>query len=65
MATMSRQHFQFIADILADLSLALDETDYDWIVAQFANELENTNERFDRDKFIKACDREYGELRNA
>jgi hypothetical protein len=65
MATMSRQHFQFIADTLANLSLALDEEDYDWIVWQFADELENTNERFDREKFIKACDREYGALRDA
>lgn len=59
MATMSRQHFQLIADVLADISLGLDDKDFEWVVDKFADELEETNERFDRPKFVRACNVAY------
>jgi hypothetical protein len=51
--TMTRQHFAFIASVIASLpSNQLSKGD---MIALFANELGATNARFDRERFIQAC----------
>ena len=51
-AKMSRQHFQFIADVIASLELM--KSNKDVVASKFAIALESTNPGFKRDKFIKA-----------
>jgi hypothetical protein len=55
---MSRQHFQFLADVLKD-SRPYDDTEeaayWDRLVDRFADALHATNPRFDCDRFIRAC----------
>ena len=55
--TMSRQHFQFIADVIAsqrdndpDTKIMLDE-----MSRQFADALARTNANFDHERFLRAC----------
>lgn len=54
---MSRQHFQFIAEIIAampDHAPTL-RAQKDSTARTFADALEATNSRFDREKFLAAC----------
>ncbi len=53
--TMTRQHFAYIASVLADMPLLIDANAKDRIIWHFANELNATNARFDKDRFISAC----------
>ena len=46
---MTRQHFQFIADVLRNSNAPTD------VVLAFADELATTNSRFDREKFLTAA----------
>ncbi len=50
--TMTRQHFQFIANVIRE---KLSHNDQHLIASAFADRLGNTNPRFDRDKFMTAC----------
>lgn len=52
--TMEHRHFATIAKILHDMDL-LPPSDKDAVVSYFAQELECTNPRFDRARFLKAC----------
>ena len=51
-AKMSRQHFQFIADVIASLSLMKSNKDH--VASKFATALESTNPGFKADTFLKA-----------
>jgi hypothetical protein len=51
--TMTRQHFAFIASVIA--SLPVHETSTRVIAFHFANELAGTNVLFNKDRFISAC----------
>ena len=66
MATMTRQHFNLIAEVLAyqrraartlakGKELEHREKELDLTTYMFANKLTETNERFDRDRFIQAA----------
>ena len=51
---MSRKDFELIASIIRDLSVL--PADVRALVAgKFATELSNTNARFDRARFLRAC----------
>lgn len=53
---MTRKHFKLIADIISKIKNAEERK----TLARFAeNELRETNPRFDREKFFKACNIEY------
>ena len=53
---MTRQHFQFIADVLkAQLEFAEIRPYVLALAEEFADRVEDTNPNFDRDRFIKAC----------
>ncbi len=56
---MNRKHFEMIAAILKrrrDLYiLGGDQKVIDKLAHDFADQLEETNERFDRDRFLNAC----------
>ena len=59
---MTRQHFQFIADTLAEARRHYDitgdgggERAVEDIAQRFARELHRTNSRFDEARFLKAC----------
>jgi len=51
-AKMARQHFQMIADVIADLDVSA--TIKKGIAIKFADAFEDTNPLFKRDLFIKA-----------
>ena len=51
-AKMSRQHFQFIADVIA--SLELQRTQKELVARKFATALASTNPGFKADTFMKA-----------
>ena len=51
-AKMTRQHFQFIADVIASLELM--RTNKDLVARKFAIALESTNPGFKADAFMKA-----------
>lgn len=54
---MTKKDFQLIADVLRRLRDDLDhlgEDDHKYITDAFANALDRTNDRFDRDRFIAA-----------
>ena len=49
---MTRNHFEMVAAAVADIVNRPDR----WMIANvLANNFENDNPRFDRDKFIAAC----------
>ena len=49
---MTRKHFEMVAAAVADIVNRPDR----WMIANvLANNFENDNPRFDRDKFIAAC----------
>lgn len=50
---MTRQHFAYIASVIA--SLPVSEDDRANVIVRFSHELSATNARFDRDRFISAC----------
>ena len=51
-AKMSRQHFQFIADVIASLELM--KSNKELVARKFAIALESTNPGFKADTFMKA-----------
>ena len=51
-AKMTRQHFQFIADVIASLELM--RTNKDLVARKFAIALESTNTGFKAETFMKA-----------
>ena len=51
-AKMARQHFQMIADVIANLDV--NDTIKKGIAIKFADAFEDTNPMFKRDLFIKA-----------
>lgn len=55
--TMTRQHFQLIADVLMDARTLTGDDDemVDEVAHLFAAKLATTNENFDRDRFLKAA----------
>ncbi len=60
MATMTRQHFQLIADVLRktqedNTPSGMTNELCSQIASTFANELAKTNPGFKRDRFLKAC----------
>lgn len=55
MCNMTRQHFQFIAEVIAQLD-DHDELFREQVATSFANALKRTNPRFNRERFLKACD---------
>lgn len=52
--TMSRQHFQMIADVLANTP-RVEAASREVLAEAFADALAATNERFDRKRFLAAC----------
>lgn len=57
MCNMTRQHYQFIADVLQVLPHDAELDRYD-IIDLFAHELKRTNSAFDVERFKDACDAE-------
>lgn len=61
MPTMTRQHFQLIADVLktnkqsAADTLGGGSSHHELIVREFAEALARTNPNFKRDRVLKAC----------
>jgi hypothetical protein len=62
--TMTRAHFQFLADLLREMELANLKDEFDqggesaareWLIREFTSNLAMTNYRFDRERFIAAC----------
>lgn len=53
---MTRQHFQFIADVLKDLDIP--EKHRKRVVQEFSRALPRANWRFDRNRFERACEKE-------
>ena len=51
-AKMTRQHFQFIADVIASLELM--KSNKELVARKFATALESTNPGFKADMFMKA-----------
>lgn len=51
--TMTRQHFQHIADGIK--SAPVDEDTRSRLAEHFATHLSGTNDNFNRDRFVKAC----------
>lgn len=51
---MTRKDFQLIADVIATSWHASAESRRD-MANDFADALENTNDRFDRERFLAAC----------
>lgn len=52
---MTRKHFEVIARVLKAWRGAIDEAAHRELCEEFALELKTENERFDHDRFIKAC----------
>ena len=56
----TRMHYQFIADILRETLernlLKNTQSVVGQLSARFADEFIGTNDRFDREKFLRACD---------
>jgi hypothetical protein len=53
--TLTRQHFQLIADVVKD-SIGYSTPDSRNVLArEFANKLASTNPNFDRARFLVAC----------
>ncbi len=60
---MERRHFQFVADILANLDR--DEFTHNQqiqLANLFADNFQTSNVNFDRDRFLKACDVLHGTI---
>ena len=63
---MTRQHFQFIAEVVASLAdlgycgeqKGIHPDELRVVACRFANELKRTNHAFDRERFLKACEQE-------
>ncbi len=51
---MTQKDFELIARAVKDLPL-LNQTAQEYVAQTFAEYLSETNPRFDRDKFLKAC----------
>jgi len=69
MATMTRQHFKVIADVLNDRLTTAKQADQEYpeaitaesvlegVIEQFAIVLRSTNPNFNESKFLQACGR--------
>lgn len=65
MCTMTRQHLQFIAEVVASLAdlgfcgeqKGIHSADLRVVACRFADELKRTNPAFNRERFLKACER--------
>lgn len=57
-ATFEHRHFASLADMLARLHSVGNEKNRTWVCDYFAGELARTNPRFDRARFLKACNAE-------
>ncbi len=55
-SSMEHRHFATIAAIIASMDLYGSKTVRNQVAAHFANELAATNPKFDRARFIRACD---------
>jgi hypothetical protein len=60
--TMTRQHFQLIADVIREIPspattwpVTLTDKQREYLARCFADELYATNGRFDRGRFMRAC----------
>jgi hypothetical protein len=56
--TMTRQHFQFIADVIAELCFEDGASNYRnrvQLVQKFTDELKHTNPNFKPGTFVEAC----------
>lgn len=55
--TMTRQHFQLIAEVVNEYinDVINGELDATTLAYKFASKLKNTNSAFNREKFLKAC----------
>lgn len=53
--TMTSQHFQFIAEVLADANDTLTPAARSILAREFARRLAETNPNFDRARFLEAC----------
>lgn len=52
---MTKQHFEYIAAIIHGLRLYIGDEAQQQVINDFADDLSNCNDAFDRDKFIEAC----------
>jgi len=52
---MTRAHFAFLADLIANLWPDDETTNTEYVAECFADALSDTNPRFDRDRFIDAA----------
>lgn len=57
-AVMEHRHFAVVADILRRYHAPADPARKAHIIEHFADELASTNPRFDRNRFIRACNAE-------
>lgn len=57
-ATMEHRHFATIADILKRLHSIGGDKNRTWVADYFASELAKTNPKFDRARFLRACNAE-------
>lgn len=57
MTTMSRQHYQFIADVISAMPdhAATLRAQKRSVALAFADALARTNPRFNRERFLRAC----------
>lgn len=53
--TLTRQHFQLIADVLKRAKFNTTELGHRTICEDFADELAKTNPNFNRRRFLTAC----------
>lgn len=53
---LQKRHFQMIANILREIDLSQDQRAQ--LARAFARELASTNPRFDKDRFLAACQKD-------
>jgi hypothetical protein len=53
---MTKKDFVLLADTLAGSKHYMDQAGYELVCRVFASRLAQTNPRFDRERFLKACD---------
>lgn len=56
--TLEHRHFAVIADILKRLHSMGHDKNRTWVADYFASELVRTNPKFDRARFLRACNAE-------
>jgi hypothetical protein len=55
MNTMTRRHYELVAGTINRLKAYLDDKSRRRVALEFAEALAGTNDRFDRERFMKAC----------